>query len=85
MSAFTASILPMMNSVSIMPKYSNKQIPAPLLLTGYFTITPTLNYDIEDRYLIENEFMAYLLQQTLQQTPQYFINMSNRGSVLKGS
>ena len=53
-------------------------------LTGYFTITPTLNYDIEDRYLIENEFMAYLLQQTLQQTPQYFINMSNRGSVLKG-
>ncbi|HPX26281.1 MAG TPA: hypothetical protein PLG87_05710, partial [Treponemataceae bacterium] len=53
-------------------------------LIGYFTITPTLNYDIEDRYLIENEFMAYLLQQSLQQTSQYFINISNRGSVLKG-
>lgn len=51
-------------------------------LIGFFTITPTLNYDIDDRYLIENEFMAYLLQQNLQQTAQYFINMSNRGSVL---
>ncbi len=52
-------------------------------LLGYFSITPTLNYDIDDSYLIENEFMAYLLQQSLEQTSQYFINISNRGSVLK--
>lgn len=53
-------------------------------LLGYFTITPTLNYDNTDEYLIKNEFMAYLLQQSVQQTPQYFINIANRSSVIKG-
>jgi hypothetical protein len=41
-------------------------------LESYFDITPTLAYDITDRYLILNEFMAYLLQQPVSAVSQYF-------------
>jgi hypothetical protein len=64
--------------------YNQSDIKTRDFLLSFFTITPTLNYDIDDRYLIENEFMAYHLQQNLQTTAKYFINMANRGSVLKG-
>ena len=41
-------------------------------LLKYFSVTPSLNYDIKDTYLIENEFMAYLLQQQLSEVADYF-------------
>lgn len=41
-------------------------------LLKYFTVTASLNYDINDKYLIENEFMAYLLQQPLSEVADYF-------------
>ena len=41
-------------------------------LLKYFSVTPSLNYDINDTYLIENEFMAYLLQQQLSEVADYF-------------
>lgn len=48
-------------------------------MKAYFSVTPSLNYDIEDSYLMENEFMAYLLQQGLSFTVNYFaMNLANR-------
>lgn len=47
-------------------------------LINYFRITPTLDYDVNDDYLIKNEFMAYMLQRPLSQTASYFINMASR-------
>jgi len=41
-------------------------------LKAYFTDTPSLNYNIEDEYLMKNEFMAYLLQQNLGSCEEYF-------------
>ncbi|MCR5698225.1 MAG: hypothetical protein K6G52_01155 [Treponemataceae bacterium] len=41
-------------------------------LKAYFTDTPSLNYNIEDEYLLKNEFMAYLLQQNLASCEEYF-------------
>ncbi len=41
-------------------------------LLKYFSVTPSLNYDINDTYLIQNEFMAYLLQQQLSEVADYF-------------
>ncbi len=44
----------------------------------YFQVTPSLNYDVNDDYLMKNEFMAYLLQQGVNQTAKYFVNMASR-------
>ncbi|MCR4790241.1 MAG: hypothetical protein K5839_04105 [Treponemataceae bacterium] len=41
-------------------------------LKAYFTVTPSLNYNIEDQYLLENEFMGYLVQQRLSDVADYF-------------
>ena len=41
-------------------------------------MTPTLNYDVRDDYLMKNEFMAYLLQQPVSSTATYFVNMAKR-------
>lgn len=41
-------------------------------LKAYFTVTPSLNYNIDDEYLLKNEFMAYLIQQPLSSTEKYF-------------
>nr|HNY22369.1 hypothetical protein [Treponemataceae bacterium] len=41
-------------------------------LQSYFTIIPSLGYDTSDEYLMENEFMAYLMQQPLDRVGQYF-------------
>lgn len=43
-------------------------------LKAYFTATPTLNYDINDDYLLKNEFMGYLVQQGVSFTSNYFAN-----------
>lgn len=47
-------------------------------LRKYFQVTPTLNYDVNDDYLMKNEFMAYLLQQPVSSTAAYFVNMARR-------
>ncbi len=41
-------------------------------LQGYFTAVDTLGYDTSDSYLMENEFMAYLMQQPLDRVGSYF-------------
>ena len=46
-------------------------------LRNYFRVTPTLNYDVNDDYLMKNEFMAYMLQQSVQQTASYFVNRAH--------
>lgn len=53
-------------------------------LKGYFESQPTLSYDLKDSYLVENEIMAYLMQQSLQAQGSYFAeNIARRGSVTK--
>jgi hypothetical protein len=48
-------------------------------LLGYFDVTPTLAYDLADTYLVQNEFMAYLLQQPLGAAEAYFADqIANR-------
>jgi hypothetical protein len=41
-------------------------------LHSYFTVFASLGYDTSDPYLMENEFMAYLLQQPLDRVGPYF-------------
>ncbi len=43
-------------------------------IKAYFTATPSLNYDINDDYLLKNEFMGYLVQQGTSFTANYFAN-----------
>ncbi|MBQ9909353.1 MAG: hypothetical protein IJM48_06095 [Treponema sp.] len=47
-------------------------------LRRYFQVTPSLNYDVHDDYLMKNEFMAYMLQRPLSQTASYFVDMAKR-------
>ena len=47
-------------------------------LRRYFQVTPSLNYDVNDDYLMKNEFMAYLLQRPLSQTASYYVDMAKR-------
>ena len=47
-------------------------------LVRYFQVTPSLNYDTKDEYLMKNEFMAYMLQQPVAQTGPYFVKMASR-------
>lgn len=53
-------------------------------LTGYWQTQDDLNYDQSDAYLMHNEFMAYLMQQPLSGTADYFNHLANRGSVMRG-
>ena len=51
-------------------------------LKAYFVATPSLNYDINDDYLLKNEFMGYLVQQGLTFTSKYFsTNLATRKGV----
>lgn len=48
-------------------------------LLSYFFNTPNLSYNPQDDYLIKNEFMAYLLQQSVKACPKYFAStLANR-------
>lgn len=47
----------------------------------YFKTQPGLNYDINDDYLMRNEFMAYILQNSLGFVRDYFITRANWNSV----
>ena len=47
-------------------------------LRRYFQVTPSLNYDVTDDYLMKNEFMAYMLQRPVSVVAQYFVDMAKR-------
>lgn len=49
---------------------------ATLFLRRYFEIYPALQYNTDDDYLLQNEFMAYLLQQSNDLLQQYFVQLS---------
>lgn len=51
---------------------------------GYFESQPSLGYDRSDEYLMQNEFMAYVMQLSVNSVPSYFAeNLAWRGSVLE--
>ena len=54
-----------------------------LFIKQYFASQPTLGYDLNDTYLIENEVMAYIMQQSVKEQSYYFAeNLAWRGSVM---
>ncbi len=53
--------------------YSAQDSRARSFLESYFTVIDALGYDTADTYLMENEFMAYLLQQPLDRVVPYFV------------
>ena len=50
-------------------------------LLDFFESQTGLGYDIEDEYLMHNEFMAYIMQQSLKDVPEYFTGRANLYSV----
>ena len=50
-------------------------------LLDFFESQTGLGYDIEDEYLMHNEFMAYIMQQRLKDVPEYFVGRTNLYSV----
>ena len=53
-------------------------------LHRYFSLQASLNYNLNDTYLMHNEFMAYVMQQSVAQTGSYFAdNLAQRGSMLR--
>lgn len=51
-------------------------------LRRYFQVSPPLNYDVDDDYLMKNEFMAYLLQRSPSRVESYFVDtISNYTSI----
>ena len=52
-------------------------------LIDYFKSQPSLGYDINDEYLMHNEFMAYIMQNKLSEVANYFVRIANFGTVTK--
>ena len=50
-------------------------------LIDFFESQTGLGYDIEDEYLMHNEFMAYIMQQRLKDVSEYFVGRANLYSV----
>lgn len=50
-------------------------------LKTFWELQPGLGYDRSDEYLMQNEFMAYHMQQSLGNTRKYFLQICGRGSV----
>ncbi|ULQ59560.1 hypothetical protein K7I13_14000 [Brucepastera parasyntrophica] len=57
--------------------YAETDERAVRFIKNYFELVPTLGYDTDDTYLLKNEFMGYLMQQSLERVGPYF-----SGSVL---
>lgn len=51
-------------------------------LIDYFRSQPSLGYDVNDDYLMKNEFMAYIMQQPVTSCGQYFVNHAWWNSVM---
>ncbi len=54
-------------------------------LIDYFKSQPSLGYDVNDEYLMHNEFMAYIMQQKLADVGPYFVHLAERGSVMRAT
>lgn len=54
-------------------------------LIDYFKSQPTLGYDVNDEYLMHNEFMAYVMQQRLSWVGGYFAQLAERASVMRAT
>ncbi|WP_147613992.1 hypothetical protein [Treponema pectinovorum] len=52
-------------------------------LLKYFQVTPSLNYDTNDEYLMKNEFMAYMLQRPVSYCEKYYVDMASRAHAQK--
>lgn len=52
-------------------------------LIDYFRSQPSLGYDVNDDYLMKNEFMAYIMQQPVSSCGQYFVNHAWWKSVME--
>ncbi len=52
-------------------------------LVAYWTTNPSLNYDSSDSYLIQNEFMAYIMQNPLLKVKDYFTRIAGFASSQK--
>lgn len=52
-------------------------------LIDYFKSQPSLGYDINDEYLMHNEFMAYIMQNRFSEVSNYFVHLANRGTVME--
>ena len=52
--------------------YRSMDSRATAFLESYFSLYDSLGYDTADAYLMENEFMAYMLQQPLDKVGPYF-------------
>lgn len=50
-------------------------------LLDFFESQTGLGYDIEDEYLMHNEFMAYIMQQRIKDVSEYFVGRANLYSV----
>ncbi|MCQ2240359.1 hypothetical protein [Treponema sp.] len=50
-------------------------------LKTFWETQPGLGYDRSDEYLMQNEFMAYIMQQTFPNIAPYFLQVAGRGSV----
>ena len=50
-------------------------------LLDFFESQTGLGYDIDDEYLMHNEFMAYIMQQSLKYVPEYFVGRTKLYSV----
>lgn len=49
-------------------------------LVAYWSSNPSLNYDSSDSYLIQNEFMAYIMQNPLSRVKDYFTRIAGFAS-----
>ena len=47
----------------------------------FWETQPNLGYDRNDEYLMQNEFMAYIMQQSYSSCAPYFLQIAGRGSV----
>lgn len=50
-------------------------------LKKFWETQPGLGYDRSDEYLMQNEFMAYIMQQSYANIQPYFLQVAGRGSV----
>ncbi|MDR1748754.1 MAG: hypothetical protein LBR47_06825, partial [Spirochaetaceae bacterium] len=65
--------------------YDELPEPARQFISAYFSDTPSLNYDTGDTYLMENEFMAYIMQQQISRIPGYFsVTIADRVARYRG-
>lgn len=56
-----------------------------LFLQRYFELTPSLHYDTDDQYLFKNEFMAYTLQQPIEQVQSYYVEKLSRRKAISAA